>query len=343
MTKTENKVLNEESNEELNKELNPGKIFETCFAFAPSRILLAGVELEVFTNIYNGHTTSKEIANASSANQRGMEILLNSLTALNFLTKSNGTYSLAPISEKFLVRGIPTYYGDFVPNIDMLWEPWRNLTDVVKTGKPFAPIERQEGEEFFQKLVSQLFPMSYPAAKVAAWKLDMKNANILDVAAGSGAWGIAFAENDINTRITALDWSGVLKVTKKFVSKFGLDDRFSYISGDLREVDFGNDYDLIILGHICHSEGAENTVKLISKCYNSLKNGGKLLIADMIPDDERCSSVFPLLFAVNMLISTTDGNTFTMKEYNEWLESAGFHDVKTLDVPGHSPLIITTK
>lgn len=326
-----------------NEELSPGKIFETCFAFAPSRILLAGVDLEVFTHIANGHDTTKDIANMANADIRGMEILLNSLTALNFLTKSNGRYGLAPISEKFLVKGIPTYYGDFVPNVDMQWDYWKHLTNSVKTGKPFTPIEREEGEEFFKKLVSQIFPMSYPAAKVAAEKLGMKNSNILDIATGSGAWGIAFAQNDINTRITAQDWPGVLDVTKKFVNKFGLDDRFNYISGDLRKVDFGNGYDLIILGHICHSEGLENTVKLISRCYNSLKDGGKLLIADMIPDNERCSAVFPLIFAVNMLVSTTEGNTFTMAEYIQWLENACFHDIKILDVPGPSPLIIATK
>jgi ubiquinone/menaquinone biosynthesis C-methylase UbiE len=325
------------------EEINPEKIFQTCFAFAPSRILLAGVELEVFTLIASGHNTAKEIAKMANADQRGMEILLNSLVSLEFLTKQNGIYGLTPISEKFLVKGIPTYYGGFVPNVDMLWEPWRDLTNVVRTGRPFTPIEREEGEEFFQKLVSQIFPMSYPGAKTAAEKLGLENSNILDIAAGSGAWGLAFAERDTNTRVTALDWPGVLKVTKKFVNKFGLDDRFSYISGDLREVDFGNGYDLVILGHICHSEGAENTVKLISKCYNSLEDGGKLLIADMIPDDERCSAVFPLLFAVNMLVSTTEGNTFTMKEYKEWLENAGFHDIKTLDIPGPSPLILATK
>ncbi len=122
------------------EELSPGKIFETCFAFAPSRILLTGVELEVFTHIANGHNTSKEIANATNADQRGMEMLLNSLTSLNFLTKSKSKYALTPMSEKFLVKGVPLYYGDFVPNLDMLWEPWRHLTNIVRTGKSFEPI-----------------------------------------------------------------------------------------------------------------------------------------------------------------------------------------------------------
>lgn len=63
----------------------------------------------------------------------------------------------------------------------------------------------------------------------------------------------------------------------------------------------------------------------------------------MIPDDERCSKVFPLLFAVNMLVNTTEGNTFTMAEYNQWLENACFHDIKILKVPGPSPLIVASK
>src|SRR3990172_10943086 len=99
------------------EELNPGKIFEMCFAFAPSRVLVAGVDLEVFTHIANGHHTATDIAKAASASPRGMEILLNSLVALNFLTKSKGTYDLTPLSETFLVKGNPAYYGDFVPHV----------------------------------------------------------------------------------------------------------------------------------------------------------------------------------------------------------------------------------
>ncbi len=330
------------------EDLNPGKIFEICFAFTPSRVLVAGVDLEVFTHIASGHRTAADIADAACASPRSMEVLLNSLVALNFLTKSNGTYGLTPLAEKFLVKGTPAYYGDFVPHVDLLWEPWRNLTEVVRSGKPFSAIEREEGEKFFEKLVPQLFPMSYPAAKAAAETLGAgdtwKNINILDVAAGSGAWGIAFTERDPGTRVTAQDWPGILKITKRFVDRFNLNDRFSYLPGDLREVDLGQDiYDLIILGHICHSEGAEKSRILLSRAYDALKHGGRVLIADMIPDDERCSAVFPLLFAVNMLVHTTEGNTFTMTEYREWLQDAGFHDITTIDAPGPSPLIVAEK
>ncbi len=328
-------------------EPNPEKIMETAFAYAATRVLVSGVDLEVFTHIANGNHTSEDIAKAAKASQRGTEILLNSLAALNFITKSNGTYVLNPLSEKFLVKGTPAYFGDFVKHIDSLWEPWGDLTRVVKTGKPFQRVDKEQGVEFFQKLVSQLFPMSYPCAKAAAEILGVgrtwKGLNVLDVAAGSGAWGIAFAQNDADTRVTALDWPNVLEVTKKFVDKFKLRQRFSYLPGDLREVDFGNGYDLVILGHICHSEGAEKTRVLLSRAFGALKQGGRLLIADMIPDDERATSVFPLLFAVNMLVNTTEGNTFTMAEYRKWLADAGFCDITAIDAHGPSPLIVAMK
>ncbi len=329
-------------------EPNPEKIMETAFAYAATRVLVSGVDLEVFTHIANGNHTSEDIAKAANASHRGIVILLNSLAALKFITKSDGTYDLTPLSEKFLVKGTPAYFGDFVLHIDSLWEPWGDLTRVVKTGMPFQRVDKEQGVEFFQKLVSQLFSMSYPCAKAAAEMLGVgitwKGLSVLDVAAGSGAWGIAFAQNDTDTRVTAQDWPGVLEVTKQFVDKFKLSRRFSYLPGDLREVNFGQSrYDLIILGHICHSEGEEKTRILLSRAFGALKHDGKLLIADMIPDDERSTSVFPLLFAVNMLVNTTEGNTFTMAEYREWLLDAGFCDMTTIDVPGPSPLIVAGK
>jgi ubiquinone/menaquinone biosynthesis C-methylase UbiE len=212
----------------------------------------------------------------------------------------------------------------------------------------YERIEKDHGAEFFEKMVTQIFPMSYPCAKAAAFALNVgsawKNHNVLDIAAGSGAWGIAFAEIDRGTKVTALDLPNVLEVTKKTVNKFDLGKRFSYLPGDLRDVDFGeNSYDLVILGHICHSEGEEKTRELLSRVHRALKCGGKVLIAEMIADDERKKDVFPLMFAANMLVNSTDGNTFTMAQFREWLNEADFSGMSIIEAPGPSPLIVAGK
>ena len=108
--------------------------------------------------------------------------------------------------------------------------------------------------------------------------------------------------------------------------------------------DFGEaKFDLGILGHICHSEGATRTQELFARVHRALKPGGVILIAEMVPDDERQTASFPLLFAVNMLVNTEEGDTFTFAEYRQWLEAAGFHHVRALQAPAPSPLIVAEK
>ncbi len=330
-------------------EVTPEKIFQTFFAHISTDVLVTGVDLEVYTHIKNGHSTAVEIAKAAQTSPRGMEILLNSLVALNFLMKSSDTYRLTPIAEKFLVKGNPAYLGDWVQTAKINQKDLMHLTEAVKTGKPTVPIEQGEEEEkYYMKFAPRIFPAAYPSAKAAAEALGIgktwKNLEVLDVGAGSGVWSIAFAQLDAGTKVTDHDFPGMLEITRKFVDRFGLNDRFSYLPGDLRKTDFGREkYDLVILGQICHSFSAETNRNLFSSIHRSLKRGGRLLISEFIPDDERSSAVMPLLFTTIMLISTTEGNTFTMKEYMEWLQGAGFRSIATINAPGPSPLIIANK
>lgn len=330
-------------------EITPEKIFETCSAQIQTAVLVSSAEFEVYTHIKNGHNTAVEIAKAAQASPRGMEILLNSLVALNFLAKSNDTYELTPLAEKFLVKGNPAYLGDFVKAAGINQKELLHLNEAIKTGKSYSHIEQEEeGEEYFKKLVPGLFSSTYPSAKAAAEELGIGktwiNLDVLDVGAGSGVWGIAFAQPDAGTKVTALDFPNILEITRKFVDRFGLNERFSYISGDLQKIDFGREkYGLVILGAICHGLSAEANQRLFSRIHRSLKRGGRLLISSFIPDDERSSAVMPLLFATIMLISTTEGNTYTMKEYREWLQGTGFHSITTINVPAPSPLIIANK
>src|SRR5262249_1194408 len=133
-------------------------------------------------------------------------------------------------------------------------------------------------------------------------------------------------------------------IARQFTGQFGVSDRYDYIEGNLREVDFGrNRYDLIILGHIIHSEGEKWGKKLIKKSHRALKEGGLLLIAEMIPNDTRTGPALPLVFGLNMLLHTEQGDVFTMRQYREWLKEAGFKKVSTIEAPSPSPLILATK
>jgi SAM-dependent methyltransferase len=144
--------------------------------------------------------------------------------------------------------------------------------------------------------------------------------------------------------VTVVDYPEVTPVARQFTERFGVADRYDYTEGNLREIDFGRDkYDLVILGHIIHSEGEKWGKKLIKKSFRALRDDGLLLIAEMVPNDTRSGPVLPLLFGLNMIVHTEQGDVFTMRQYREWLKEAGFKRITTIDAPGPSPLILATK
>jgi hypothetical protein len=112
---------------------------------------------------------------------------------------------------------------------------------------------------------------------------------------------------------------------------------------DLLEADFGSGYDIATLGHILHSEGEERSRNLLKKTFRALKSGGSIAIGEWLVNDQRTEPLPSLMFAVNMLVNTEHGDTFSFNEIKSWLEEARFKKVRKLGAPGPSPLILATK
>jgi ubiquinone/menaquinone biosynthesis C-methylase UbiE len=330
-------------------EVTPERIIQDLWAARGAQVLVAGVELDVFSSLAAGKRTAREIARAARSNQNATRRLLDALVGLGYLNKNGAEYGLEPVAAKFLVKGNDTYMGGIVFETKLAWPSWGQLTDVIKTGKPVAAVDTdQEGREFFPKLVSAIFPMSYGAARIAAASLSRaarnRTSRILDVAAGSAAWSLAFAQAIPKATVTVVDYPEVTPIARQFVERFNMSNRYDYLEGNLRELDFGrNKYDLVILGHIIHSEGERWGRKLIRKSAAALREGGRLLIAEMIPNDQRSGPTLPLIFGLNMLLHTEHGDVFTMRDYRQWLKSAGLGRVTTIDAHGPSPLIMAVK
>ena len=252
--------------------LSPAMIMEDLTGAWRARTLVAAVELDVFSQIAAGKRTVKEIAAAAGASPRGMASLLDALTAIGYLRKAGSRYSLQPVSAAFLVPGRKAYMGAFAHALSLTWDAWKNLTEAVRSGRPAETINvAEKGKEFFPKLVASIFPGNFAASTAAVSRFPEKERRkihkILDVAAGSGAWSLAFARAIPEARVTTVDFPEMTPITREFAEKFGVADRYEYLEGDLRQVDFGRDtYDLVILGHIIHSEGEKHGRSFLRKC-----------------------------------------------------------------------------
>jgi SAM-dependent methyltransferase len=334
---------------EQEKKLTPERIMQLAWGFAPPMLLEAAVRHRIFDLLDEAPKALPQVAQETGASERGLRALLNGLVGLQLLAKDGDRYDLTPESRAFLVSTRPAYYGGFFHHISTQLIPgFTQLTEVVRTGRPAAAMNQQgPGSEFFQQFVEDLVPLSFASARGLAGALRVDGATepvrVLDIAAGSGVWGIALAQASPQVRITAADWAGVIPVTKRVAARFGVADRFTYLEGDIDTADFGTGYHIATLGHILHSEGAGRSRRLLQKVADALVPGGTVAIAEFIPNEERTGPPQPLLFAVNMLVNTEEGDVFTFGEMKTWLEEAGFRDVRTLDVPAPSPLVLATR
>ena len=164
-----------------------------------------------------------------------------------------------------------------------------------------------------------------------------------ELSVGSGVWGIALAEAFPNLRVTAVDWLRVLDVTRQNVQRFGLAERFSLVPGDLLEADFGSGHDIATLGHILHSEGERRSRALLRKTFEAMAPRGIIAIADFLVNNDRSGPPNALVFAVNMLVATDEGDTWSFPEIAQWLQEGGFEKPRTLPAPGPSPLILANR
>jgi ubiquinone/menaquinone biosynthesis C-methylase UbiE len=327
------------------KDQDPEILHQLHFSFVPSRVLSAALQLGVFSHISGGRQTVAAVARASGSSERGMRMLLDALIPLGLLTKRGRLYRLSPLAARYLVRKSPDYLGSFFES-DGLWDSWRQLTQVIRTGKPAYRVERQElAEQFFPVLVRTLHVLQRDRARAATRALDpvgrRKGLRVLDVACGSGVWSIPYAEANRTARVTAQDFPGILKVSRQYLQRHGVLRQYDFLPGDLSSVEYGvSRYDLAILGNIVHSEGERSSRALFCKLHRALAPGGRVVIVDMVPNDQRTGPAFPVFFALNMLVNTESGDTFTLAEYTRWMKEAGFARVLTREIGSHSPLII---
>ena len=310
---------------------SPQLFFQTINAHQRTEALKAAIELEVFTAIGEGNTTAVEIAKRCQASEKGIRVLCDFLTIHGMLTKDGDQYGLTLDSATFLDKRSPAYLGGTVEFLcsPMLTEGAKHIAEAVRKGGTVMENDGTIGPENpvwvkFARAMGAM--MALPAHLIA--KLIDPNADrrlkILDIAAGHGLFGLAFATNNPQAEITAVDWPAVLEVAKDNAHNMGVADRYHTNEGSAFDVEFGSGYDLVLLTNFLHHFDPPTCETLLRKVHSALTDGGRAVTLEFIPNEDRVTPPDAASFSMMMLTSTPSGDAYTFSELEKMFGNAGF-------------------
>lgn len=323
----------------------PEDIHRIAMAFQQSRILLTAVELDLFTSISKDSLTSEIIAKKLGTGKRATDRLLNALCAIGLVSKEKNLFSNTPAAAKFLIKGNKGYMAGLM-HISGLWKTWSTLTGAVKKGSKATPPDPiiKRSPEWFEAFIAAMHHRASASAHLLVSKLDLKKVSkMIDIGGGSGAYAMAFVRAKQEMTATVFDLPNVIPLTKKYVAEAGLTDRFRFVKGDYNKDEFGKDFDLVFFSAIIHINSPDKNQSLMNKAAMALKPGGQVVIQDFIMDKDRTNPPFGTFFALNMIVGTENGDTYTEAEVKSWLNKSGFTGIRRLEGEGPASMIIARK
>ncbi|MCF8242865.1 MAG: methyltransferase domain-containing protein [Melioribacteraceae bacterium] len=312
--------------------------------FKNSRIILSAFELNVFTVLDKKLLTSEEIAGKINADVRATDRLCNALTAIGLLHKRNNKFYNTHAASEFLVKGKPGYMGNLA-HVNHTWNNWHRLTKSVIKGTSIAVDEINErGDDWLEAFIAAMHYRGEYQAKIISMMIDLKNVKrMLDVGGGSGAFSIGFTQAQPEMNAVVFDLPNVVQLTQRYIREAGMHEKISTVEGNYLTDDFGNGYDLILLSAIVHINSFDENEMLIKKCADALNPGGQVIIQDWIMNEERTAPPTGALFALNMLVGTVHGDTYTESEMKEWMTTAGLENIEKKDTGFTTSLLIGRK
>ena len=288
--------------------------------FQSARVLITANNYRVF-DVLEKEQTANAVARNIRTDRRATEILLDALTGMELLNKKNGKYKNRSIASRMLVSGTKYYQGDIISHSEMIWDRWASLDRIVKTGKPSVSPRNHTA------FILGMHNLAVLKAGEIIKSIGLENVHkALDLGGGPGTYAIEMAKKGLD--VSLFDLPETMKIARKVAKQSGLKkNSITYMGGDFLQDDIGKDYDLILISQILHMFPDRVNMDLIRKCKKALSKNGRIVIHEFMINEDRTSPVYSSLFAINMLVNTSGGRTYSPGEMSTWFRKAGFKKV----------------
>ena len=307
--------------------------------------LMAAIELGVFDALQTRAATSRQVSVELEVVDGHLRHLLDALVTFGFLDQVDDVYSLTETAERYLCTAGAASMSFLVGVAPGPHDNWIHLADTIRNGRPRTPIE-DDPASFYGPLVTATFPTQFRAATRLGASLGWARRpglRVLDLGAGRAPWALALLSQSVGSTAVVNDLAGVIDLAQTTIEEHGMAARVDVRPGSFHEIEIEPDrYDIVVLGHICRTEGEELATSLIGRAVRGLVPGGQLVLADYFADNERKNNPFAVQMGLTMLASTTRGGILTHRQVRGWLVDAGLESIRLLEPIGFNQVFVAS-
>ena len=315
------------------RDWSPESLYFTSCAYWESSILHTAMELDLFSVLSDGRMTIADLALRLEADERGVYLLVNALTAMELLSRDGEYIQLVDASAGYLCKSSPAYMGNVILHSKDGVQKFERLTEAVKTGKPSVMLFTEETAEKFEQFIIGMKNIANSQINAIVPNIDLSESRrFLDLGGATGSYAIQFCKANPEMSAVVYDLPIVEKLAKDEIKTSGLEKRVNFVAGDFLRDDLPMDFDVVWISNVIHNFNEETCRMILKKALNSLRPGGLLFVKNYFMDDDFCGPLYPAAFGINMLILSDGGSIYSRKQVTEWLNDLGVSDIEPLDL-----------
>lgn len=326
-------------------------IWDTWLSLYRLPVVTVADQIGTFAAIADRALTTDELAAALGCDSRALGIHLGLLAATGFVERREERWRASAQARTWLIPGTEAYVGPALHHLRDVHPVHAQLLETLGLGKAgeehvSAAAEWERGEmppEMAATITAYMNAHSQASSRgVAAQPAFADVCRLLDVGGGSGIFSIQLAKGWPELAATVMDIAAVCAEAAGYIADAGIGGQVSTLPVNMFTQDWPGGYDAHFLSNIFHDWSADTNRLLAAKSFAALPSGGRIMLHEMLMDDDGCGPLPAAAFSLLMLLGTR-GKQYSLPELREILASAGFVDVTAATTGGGYYALVTAR